>query len=247
MNNERDSALGLSRRLIGEFVIIVLGVLAALAVDNWREERAEQELQSMYLARFADDLDRDLQSLRSATWSSMAQARATTTLLDALGDPQAYNIPRMTDSLDSVDFTRPAHEVIDTSFGGLVWTSRRIRTFAPSRATYDELLATGRLLVIEDPGLRESIIDYYSFAENVEGIDEWMQQSTDQMEAVLQESGYNAFDYHYIDDPLPLLRELDGLPVTLRDVRRRALRQVAVLEWVEEKTRALQAKIEEKR
>ena len=101
--------------------------------------------------------------------------------------------------------------------------------------------------MIEDPGLRESIIDYYSFAENVEGIDEWMQQSTDQMEAVLQESGYNAFDYHYIDDPLPLLRELDGLPVTLRDVRRRALRQVAVLEWVEEKTRALQAKIEEKR
>jgi hypothetical protein len=246
MNNERDSALGLSRRLIGEFVIIVLGVLAALAVDNWREDRAEQELQTMYLDRFAGDLERDLDSLRSATWSSMAQARATTTLLNALDDPLALDVPMMTESLKSVDFTRPAHEVIDTSFGGLVWMSRRIRTFAPSRATYDELLATGRLLVIEDPGLRESIIDYYSFAENLEGVDEWMQQSTDQMEAALRESGYNAFDYQYIDEPLPLLRELDGLPVALRDVRRRALRQVAVLEWVEEKTRALLVKIEEK-
>ena len=217
-----------------------------MAVDSWRESREEKELQSSYLVRLLDDMERDFDAIRSATWASMAQARATTTLLDALGDPQAYDIPAMSESLESVDFSRPAHEVIDTSFGGLVWMVKRVRSFAPSRPTYDELLATGRLLVIEDPDLRKSIIAYYTFAEGIEGMDEWMSQSTDRMEAVLRQGGYNAFDYHYIDDPLPLLIELEGLAVTLRDVRRKALRQVYVFEMVENQARALKEQIESK-
>ena len=244
MERKTKAHIALGGRLAGEFVIIVLGVLTALAVDNWRESREAQILQTNYLSRLADDLSRDLDDIGVATWAAMAQARATTTLLEALNDPQAFDIPMMTESLKSVDFTRPAHEVIDTHFGGLVWIVKRDRSFETTRATFDEMLSTGRLLVIEDPDLRKSIIDYYSNAEGLEGLGDWMAQSLDAMETVLQRGGYNAFDYNYIDDPLPLLLELDGLAVTLRDVRRKALRKVGVFEQIENNARELKERIE---
>lgn len=53
-------------------MIIVLGVLTALAVDNWRESQEAQVLQSNYLSRLANDLNRDLDDLGAATWAAMA-------------------------------------------------------------------------------------------------------------------------------------------------------------------------------
>lgn len=45
-------ALGISwRRAAGEFVLIVVGVLAALAVNNWNNDRANRELEQEYLHR----------------------------------------------------------------------------------------------------------------------------------------------------------------------------------------------------
>lgn len=46
-------------RLAAEFVIIVAGVLAALAVDQWRETRNERDLESELLQAFIRDLRTD--------------------------------------------------------------------------------------------------------------------------------------------------------------------------------------------
>lgn len=121
---------------------------------------------------------------------------------------------------------------------------KRDRSFETSRATFDEMLSTGRLLVIEDPDLQKSTIDYYSNAGGLKGSGEWMAQSLDKLETVLQRGGYNAFDFNYIDDPLPLLLELDGLAVTLRDVRRKALRKVGIFEAIENNARELKERVE---
>jgi hypothetical protein len=55
--------------------------------------------------------------------------------------------------------------------------------------------------------------------------------------------GFNAYDFNAIDDPIPLLRDLDRLSPKLRDVRRISLRQVMVLESIEESSRELLATI----
>jgi len=52
-------------------------------------------------------------------------------------------------------------------------------------------------------------------------------------------TGFNAFDFNAIDDPIPLLRDLNGLLPKLRDVRRISLRQAMTLELVEESSRKL--------
>ena len=126
------------QRLIGEFLIIVLGVLAALAVDQWRQGAQERALEVEYLVRLERDLLRD-------------SASAATTL-DGTNRGRA--------SLDR------ALELIDTS-GVLdsVGTYVSVAVGAPpplaTQPTFDELLSTGSLRLIRDLETREAILAYY--------------------------------------------------------------------------------------
>ena len=50
-------------RAIGEFVIIVMGVLAALAVDEWRGEYNDRKTEVDYVNRLRVDLERDIDDI----------------------------------------------------------------------------------------------------------------------------------------------------------------------------------------
>jgi hypothetical protein len=52
-------------RLIGEFVVIVLGVLVALAVDDWNQERSDRELEINLLDRMQSEVLADGADLAS--------------------------------------------------------------------------------------------------------------------------------------------------------------------------------------
>ena len=46
-------------RWLGEFIVIVLGVLVALAVDDWRDYRSDRVLEQHLIGRLAADLRAD--------------------------------------------------------------------------------------------------------------------------------------------------------------------------------------------
>ncbi len=58
--NLPERYVGIYRRWAGEFVVIVLGILAALAVDSWSEQRDNRSLEQEYLSRIKEDLESDL-------------------------------------------------------------------------------------------------------------------------------------------------------------------------------------------
>jgi hypothetical protein len=235
------------RRWVGEFVVIVLGILAALAVDSWSEERNNRILEQEYLVRINEELKWDLAEIEEAIKASILQARAATTLLYELNDPLADHVPRFgSDRLRAIDFTVPANEEFEVRVKRLVWWVARTRSFAPRRSTYDELLATGRIVVIDDSELRASILDHYALTEDsVTGLAEWVQEpATKYDEFLARSTGFNAYDFNAVDEPIPLLRDVDGLPPILRDVRRISLRQAMTLESVEESSRKLLAIID---
>ena len=163
-------------RWVGEFVVIALGVLAALAVDNWSEEHNNRVLEQEYLARIKEELKWDLAEIEEAIKASIGQARAATSLLYELNDPLADHVPRFgSDRLKAIDFTVPVDEELGVPVKRLVWWVARTRSFDPRRSTYDELLATGRIVVVDDSELRASIIDHYSLTEDrVTGLAEWV-------------------------------------------------------------------------
>lgn len=127
-------------RLLGEFLVIVVGVLVALAVDEWREYSDDRVMEARYVARLIQDLQTD-----SATMANQAERGASKranleTTLKRLEDPALIQ-------------RSPSAAWPDLSF---TFARPELQT-----TTFDELLATAGLLLIRDEALRYEVADHY--------------------------------------------------------------------------------------
>ena len=76
------------RRVIVEFLIIVTGVLAALAVDQWRDSRVDLEQERRLLQSFVLDLRTDSTDYADLPTRSLGRVRGAEILLRNLA-PQS--------------------------------------------------------------------------------------------------------------------------------------------------------------
>jgi len=118
------------RLLLGEFVVIVVGVLMALWVDELREARYNSALEIEYLQSFVTDLEADLAQFdETEAWMRRSEAAAATVLALYKGSPPTEN---------------PADLVMAVETAG--WQSWPVIT----RNTIDDLRSTGNLRLIRD-------------------------------------------------------------------------------------------------
>ena len=135
------------RLLLGEFVVIVVGVLMALWVDQLREARANAELEVEYLESLVTDLDADLAQFDSTeAWMRRSETAAATVLALYEGSPPTENVADLVAAVETAGWQ-----------------------FVPTitRNTIDDLRSTGNLRLIRDPDLRRAIASYYLTVENV--------------------------------------------------------------------------------
>ena len=133
-----------------EFVVIVVGVLAALAVDQWRSERDDRKTEVEYITRLRIDVEADIENFYRFERILEAKAQFLQSLLD--------------DTIDSVfaDDTRGLMEA-------KVYSSYRALPDSVS-TTFDELQSTGRLALIQDLAQRDALSKYYSGFEHISAV-----------------------------------------------------------------------------
>ena len=124
-----------------EFVMLVLGILLALAVNNWMEDRRDARVERQYLELLLRDLDRTLQTLQEFVTFEDAQAADGATAYRALvsGEPVADR------------------EAVAQALSNLTFR----RTLRFTKATYTNLIGTGDIRLIENVDLRDRIIGLY--------------------------------------------------------------------------------------
>jgi hypothetical protein len=129
------------QRATFEFVIIVMGVLAAFAVENWRESRAEAALEAEYVERLLSDVALDIETLQFTL--GLAEQK-----IGGLREVRNWNRNNP---------PSPEHlvKILSRSLN-LGWSLPRLNT-----ATFEDLNSTGRLGLIKDIELRRAILDYY--------------------------------------------------------------------------------------
>lgn len=129
---------------LGELVIVTAGVLIALAIDQWNDNRLDLERERQIIRQIIQDLDTDIQNV---TYAEEGLKRKEVSLL------------RLQDSLNATDSTavngRQLLEdvVIGANFG---WNQGR-----PQSASFDEVRSSGRFSLIGDFGLRKMTSNYY--------------------------------------------------------------------------------------
>ena len=123
-----------------DLVIVVFGVFMGIQVANWNQNLENQRTANKYLERLEDDLQYEKESYQNtASYFKSVLSYASS----ALG---AYNKP--TNQL-SVDFLIDHYQASQT------------QEIPARRATYDELLATGRIELISNEKIRIAISNFY--------------------------------------------------------------------------------------
>jgi len=126
----------------GEILLVVIGILIALQVDNRNEEKKDRRKELAYLERFQKDLALNLNEMdRLILTSDSIYAQIDSLLSASFGE-----IP----PLSNADFNRHAQAAIDYLI------------FQAADATIEDLLGSGQLEIIEDPGIREGIATWES-------------------------------------------------------------------------------------
>ena len=135
------------RLLLGEFVVIVVGILMALWVDELREARYNAALEIEYLASIVTDLEADLAQFdETEAWMRRSEAAAATVLALYQGSPPTENVADLVMAVETAG-----------------WQAWPVIT----RNTIDDLRSTGNLRLIRDKNLRRAIAAYYTTIENV--------------------------------------------------------------------------------
>ena len=121
-----------TRRAAVEFMVITVGVFAALLADEWRQSLRDRAEESQYVERLLVEIEANIEAMdgmtRRITNRSPALMRLAT--VRDLDDPAVR-----------AQVARDLDESAGWSWG----------TFPGSRAVFDELVSTGRLSLIRDP------------------------------------------------------------------------------------------------
>ncbi|MCH7503606.1 MAG: hypothetical protein IIA10_09660 [Proteobacteria bacterium] len=140
------------RWLVAETLVIVLGVLIALGLDDHWTDRQERLLAMDYVQRVQNDVNADLDYIRN-TWNP--RLREKREALEAIG-PVVRGQARVPE--DVVMFLR------NISRGGMM--SATAQPWVTS-TTFEDLRSTGNLRLIRDPDVRAAISSYYDGMSNL--------------------------------------------------------------------------------
>ena len=124
-------------RLGAEFLVIVLGVLLALAADRWNQNRSDSETEAAYITRLTNDIRLD--SVRAEEY--LARGPAIKAARDTLFG-----------GLDSSIHPENLRATIFPAMGGMA--------VLPAN-TWNELLASSSLNLLTDLAVREAVATYY--------------------------------------------------------------------------------------
>ena len=168
-------------RGLAELIIIVVGVLIALAVDEWRDDIQLEKQRSHILSTLLVDLEEDRIDYEDFNATSQRRSRAAQFLLSysTAGD------------LESTGWTRsPGEAIFQLAY------SARIET---TRSGFMEMISAGGRMAVYDDDLRSQILKYYSLATDRAAVNGFITPQTQRFNAALEAIGVSPSDRDAID------------------------------------------------
>lgn len=136
------------RYSLGEIVLVVIGILIALQINNWNEERIEQKEIREYALNLSAAIDRDMEMLLPVEMQIRASIRQAEELAN-------YLRGRSIEEMDNAELF-----FLTTHFG--------YRPYACDRAALEQLKTSGGLRQIRNERLVQGISDYDALTQHLD-------------------------------------------------------------------------------
>ncbi|MBT8449624.1 MAG: hypothetical protein KJO69_08035 [Gammaproteobacteria bacterium] len=134
----------------GEIVLVVIGILIALQITNWNQERQETASLEAYLTSISRNIDSDLNEIRALT---------------ELREQLFSRLPYLWDNIEYGDNYFTIEEV--TLYSQTAFKLMDLKYFIPDLSGYDSLKNSGFLNKLQGKDLELLLYQYYSLVEEI--------------------------------------------------------------------------------
>ena len=146
---------------IGEITLVMIGILLAVQINTWNNNRIEKKEEQFIYQRLIQDLEQDIRGLESSIsnfearllYGAEALKQLNSTNLEQVTSWKAYStaLKNRPDFINSQDIT----------FGNLLFRILVINLFYPTDNTFQELVSSGKIDIIKDKELKSQIQSFY--------------------------------------------------------------------------------------
>lgn len=141
-------------KLILELIVLFLGVTAGFLLNNWRESHLELKIERKYLQGFSSDITKNITELQEKITADSLWLERSLPLLMMIKNT---NLPA-----DSA--TVVMRRIVETSRLDI------------NKGTYEDIINSGKLNIIRDFDLKNSIVDYHIALGGITYIDDYTGQ-----------------------------------------------------------------------
>ena len=163
------------RYAIGEIVLVVVGILMALSINNWNQEKQIRKLEKGYLIRLVEDLGQDLRNSERTTQNACVNIVLARDALIKLDADRSFIIGDQMDSMANADvaikdgiifYKGDSLSTEVRTFGSQLSLMTETYLFGLTQPTFNDLMSTGNIEVIKNQELRNDIQEHYSRISN---------------------------------------------------------------------------------
>jgi Family of unknown function (DUF6090) len=129
----------------GEIILVVIGILIALSINNWNSQNKAKKTETEYYCRIIEDFDIDLENINQRYSKAEEQIEIGKSLI-----------------IDLHSMTKDKNYLMNTYLKVI-----RGDEFFPSRAAYDDIKSSGNLNLLSNIKVKNNIIRYYSELDNI--------------------------------------------------------------------------------
>ena len=140
---------------IGEIILVVIGILIALQINNWNEHRKTRATEIIFLKNIETDLKLNLVSLDAFVISRQEAIKSSKLVINYFNNPNSINLN--TFNLHSINV--------------MVWFP-----FQQNDNTYQELVNSGQLSIISNKDIKDQMQNMQSSFKTIAFVENEMQQ-----------------------------------------------------------------------
>jgi hypothetical protein len=130
---------------IGEIILVVIGILIALQINNWNEGRKQRQQEVTYYCKISEDLKADFNNIDTSISSINKRQEDAKTLLKNLLKIQEDKTVLLRDYISALRSTR----------------------FVPIKAAINDITSSGKLENLKNEDLKNAILNFYSQQNNL--------------------------------------------------------------------------------
>ena len=140
---------------IGEIILVVIGILIALSINNWNEGRKERIKEINYLENLKIDLLNEIKNSEHFATNHFEKANSCAILLNSEAPNTIKDVQVYTDRFEMV----------------FMWFS-----FVPNNNTFKELLSSGNLSLIKNDSIKNGLLELDKFYANISTSEDHMRR-----------------------------------------------------------------------